>query len=433
MMFVSVGTAVPQWHERKVKFIAVGAAKRMELLPEMPTVAESGVPGYEAVSWFGLFGPPGMPADVVAKINAEVRRMFADPELRKTLDREYFTPIVGSPEELTARIRADEPKWRKVIQARRPAAAVIFRGRGRYGRNMTTEGQMRLGAFFNPRGTTWPRGGTHARRPMPASTFSTMSRSHAPPSARNSTWCFSPTMSACAKRTWRRLSRSAQYIANFEPLTLLSALAPMTSHIGLVATASTSYNEPFHVARKFASIDHISGGRAGWNLVTSGQEAEAKNFGREKHYAHGERYERAREFAQVVTGLWDSWDDDAFVRDKASGQFFHPDKLHPLNHKGENFSVRGPLNVPRTPQGRPVIVQAGGSEDMIAVAAEFAEVIFCAPLSFDHARKFYAELKGQGGEPRPRPGPGQDHARACPASSAVPRRRRRSATSICNR
>jgi tripartite-type tricarboxylate transporter receptor subunit TctC len=117
MMFVSVGTAVPQWRERKVKFIAVGAAKRMELLPEMPTVAESGIPGYEAVSWFGLFGPPGMPKNVVAKINAEVRRMFADPALRKTMDREYFTPIVGSPEELTARIRADEPKWRKVIQA----------------------------------------------------------------------------------------------------------------------------------------------------------------------------------------------------------------------------------------------------------------------------------------------------------------------------
>jgi tripartite-type tricarboxylate transporter receptor subunit TctC len=107
---------VPQWQERKVKFIAVGAAKRMALLPDMPTVSESGVPGYEAVSWFGLFGPPGMPAEVTAKINAEVRRMFADPELRKTMDREYFTPIVGSPEELTARIKADEPKWRKVIE-----------------------------------------------------------------------------------------------------------------------------------------------------------------------------------------------------------------------------------------------------------------------------------------------------------------------------
>jgi tripartite-type tricarboxylate transporter receptor subunit TctC len=116
MMVVSVGTVVPQWQEKKVKFIAVGAAERMPLLPEMPTVAESGVPGYEAVSWFGLFGPPGMPADVVAKINVEVRRTFADPEIRKIMDREYFTPITGSPEDLTARIVTDEPKWRKVIQ-----------------------------------------------------------------------------------------------------------------------------------------------------------------------------------------------------------------------------------------------------------------------------------------------------------------------------
>ena len=116
MMFVSVGTVVPQWRERKVKFLAVGAAQRMPLLPQMPTVSEGGVPGYEAVSWFGLFGPPGMPPAVVAKLNAEVRRMFADPELRKTLDREYFTPIVGSPEELAERIKSDEPKWRKIIQ-----------------------------------------------------------------------------------------------------------------------------------------------------------------------------------------------------------------------------------------------------------------------------------------------------------------------------
>jgi tripartite-type tricarboxylate transporter receptor subunit TctC len=116
LMFISVGSAVPQWQEGKVKFVAVGAAKRMELLPQIPTVAESGVPGYEAVSWFGLFGPPGTPPDVVAKINAQVRRIFADPELRKTLDSEYFTPIVGSPDELAARIRADEPKWRKVIE-----------------------------------------------------------------------------------------------------------------------------------------------------------------------------------------------------------------------------------------------------------------------------------------------------------------------------
>jgi N-acetyl-S-(2-succino)cysteine monooxygenase len=191
------------------------------------------------------------------------------------------------------------------------------------------------------------------------------------------------------------LARSAQYIANMEPITLLSALAAVTTRIGLIATASTSYNEPYHVARKFASIDHISKGRAGWNLVTSGQSADAYNFSRDEHYEHGIRYERAREFAQVVVGLWDSWDDDAFIRDKQSGIFLNPAKAHPLNHRGDWFQVRGPLNVPRTPQGRPVIVQAGGSEDMIRVAAEFAEVIFCAPLNIEQGRTFYAELKAR--------------------------------------
>src|SRR5262245_6321989 len=191
------------------------------------------------------------------------------------------------------------------------------------------------------------------------------------------------------------LARSAQYIANMEPITLLSALAAVTTRIGLVATASTSYNEPYHDALPISSIDHISKGRAGWNLVTSGQSADAYNFSRDEHYEHGIRYQRAREFAQVVVGLWDSWDDDAFIRDKQSGIFLDPTKVHPLNHKGDWFQVRGPLNVPRTPQGRPVIVQAGGSEDMIKVAAEFAEVIFCAPLSLDNAKTFYADLKGR--------------------------------------
>ncbi len=191
------------------------------------------------------------------------------------------------------------------------------------------------------------------------------------------------------------LARSAQYIANMEPVTLITALAARTTRIGVVATASTSYNEPYNVARKFASIDHISHGRAGWNLVTSSQTAEALNFSSREMDEHDVRYERAREFARIVLGLWDSWDDDAFIRDKESGIFLDPNKRHPLNHKGRWFSVRGPLNVPRTPQGRPVIVQAGGSEDMIRVAAEFAEVIFCAPLSLEQARIFYAGLKGR--------------------------------------
>jgi FMN-dependent oxidoreductase (nitrilotriacetate monooxygenase family) len=172
------------------------------------------------------------------------------------------------------------------------------------------------------------------------------------------------------------LSRSAQYIANFEPTTLVSALAMVTNCVGLVCTMSTSYNEPYHVARRIASIDHISNGRAGWNLVTSSQDSEALNFGLEAHYGHSERYLRANEFAEIVTGLWDSWDDDAFVRDKASGLFFEPQKMRVLNHHGPHFKVKGPLNIPRPPQGQPVIVQAGTSDDGIEVAARFAEVIF---------------------------------------------------------
>jgi alkanesulfonate monooxygenase len=254
---------------------------------------------------------------------------------------------------------------------------------------------MRLGAFFNPTGHH-VASGRHPRAQADAG----INVQHYVDITRTAErakfdMVFFADNVCVREANMEALSRSAQYIANFEPLTLLAALAPMTSRIGLVATASTSYNEPYHVARKFASIDHISGGRAGWNLVTSGQEAEAKNFSRDKHYLHGERYERAREFAQIVVGLWDSWDDDAFVRNKESGEFFRADKLHPLNHKGEYFTVRGPLNVPRTPQGRPVIVQAGGSQDMIKVAAEFGEAIFCAPLTLEAAQTFYADLKGR--------------------------------------
>jgi alkanesulfonate monooxygenase len=260
---------------------------------------------------------------------------------------------------------------------------------------MTNKGQMRLGAFFNPTGhhvASWRHPRAQADAGINFQHYVEITRT----AERAKFDMVFLADNVCVRdASMEAISRSAQYIANFEPITLLSALSAVTSHIGLVATASTSYNEPYHVARKFASLDHLSGGRAGWNLVTSGQEAEAKNFGREKHYQHGERYERAREFARIVIGLWDSWEDDAFVRDKESGQFFRPEALHPLNHTGENFSVRGPLNVPRTPQGRPVIVQAGGSEDMIAVAAEFAEVIFCAPLTLDAAQKFYGELKGR--------------------------------------
>ena len=192
------------------------------------------------------------------------------------------------------------------------------------------------------------------------------------------------------------LSRTAtRYVAQFEPITLLSALAAVTRNIGFVATASTSYNEPYHIARKFASLDHISGGRAGWNLVTSSSEHEAHNFGRDEHYAHGERYERAEEFADVVTGLWDTWEEGAFPRDKQSGLYFDPEKQHVLNHKGKFFKVRGPLNVARSPQGHPVLVQAGSSEPGKELAARTAEVVFTAHQTFEDARTFYADLKGR--------------------------------------
>jgi len=190
------------------------------------------------------------------------------------------------------------------------------------------------------------------------------------------------------------LKRSAT-VSSFDPLTLLPALAVTTKHIGLVATASTTYNEPYHVARKFASLDHISGGRAGWNVVTSTNPDEALNFGFEQHMDHDERYRRAREFYDVVTGLWDSWADDAFVRDTDSGIYFDPEKLHVLDHKGPHLSVRGPLNIARPIQGWPVIVQAGASDAGRQLAAETAEVVFGGANNLADARAYYADIKGR--------------------------------------
>jgi FMN-dependent oxidoreductase (nitrilotriacetate monooxygenase family) len=182
-------------------------------------------------------------------------------------------------------------------------------------------------------------------------------------------------------------------VASFEPFTLLSALAPLTSRIGLVATASTTFDEPYHVARRFASLDHISKGRAGWNIVTTANPDAALNFGHPTEPDHDARYVRAREFHDVVTGLWDSFADDAIVRDVEAGLFFDPERLRVLDHKGPAFSVRGPLNIPRPVQGWPVIVQAGGSEAGRQLAAETAEVIFAAENSRESASAFYADIK----------------------------------------
>ena len=179
----------------------------------------------------------------------------------------------------------------------------------------------------------------------------------------------------------------------WEPLTLLAALATHTSRIGLVATVSTSYMEPYHVARKFASLDGLSNGRAAWNLVTSGTDAEAANFGLSHQRSHATRYERAAEYVEVVKGLWDSWDDDAVLADKVSGRFFDPAAVHPLNHVGQHYAVRGPLQTGRPVQGHPVIVQAGSSEDGQALAAATAEVVFTAQQSREEARAFAQGLK----------------------------------------
>jgi FMN-dependent oxidoreductase (nitrilotriacetate monooxygenase family) len=183
------------------------------------------------------------------------------------------------------------------------------------------------------------------------------------------------------------------FLNRLEPLTLLSAVAIATKRIGLVATLTTSYTEPFNVARQFGSLDLISHGRAGWNVVTTGLEGAAGNYGLEQHIDHSVRYRRAAEHLAVVQGLWDSYEDDAFPRDKERGVFLDKSKLHPLNHRGEFFSVSGPLNISRSRQGQPVIFQAGSSEEGRNLAARFANGIYANEESFEEAQEYYQDMK----------------------------------------
>jgi FMN-dependent oxidoreductase (nitrilotriacetate monooxygenase family) len=194
---------------------------------------------------------------------------------------------------------------------------------------------------------------------------------------------------AQGERARSKLSRTVK----LEPTATLAALAMVTERIGLVATATTTYNEPYNIARRFMSIDHISDGRAGWNLVTSQIEDESENFGFDQHMPHDERYERAAEFYEVVTGLWDSWEDGGLLRDKASGLYMDRDKVHFLDHVGKHFKVKGPLNITRSPQGWPVIAQAGSSEAGRELAARTADVVFTAQTRIDEAKAFYADIK----------------------------------------
>lgn len=193
------------------------------------------------------------------------------------------------------------------------------------------------------------------------------------------------------------LADNLRYASRFrlEPFTWLSAIAAATEKIGLIGTATTTYSEPYNLARLFASLDHLSRGRAGWNIVTTGDAGAAQNFGLAEHPVHADRYGRAREFVEVVTKLWDSWEDDAVAADKASGVYADTSRIHRIDHAGAHFKVRGPLNTPRTPQGRPVYVQAGASDDGRAFAAQFAEAIFTAHQTLANAQAFYADIKAR--------------------------------------
>ena len=188
------------------------------------------------------------------------------------------------------------------------------------------------------------------------------------------------------------LASHPSYTVRLEPVTMLASLAMTTSHIGLGATMSTTYSDPYTVARAFASLDHISNGRAAWNMVTTAAQASGGNFG-QKHPDHEQRYERAEEFIEVVKGLWDCWDDDAIIRDRATGRYLDPTKIRALNHEGKYFSVRGPMNMARSPQGQPVILQAGGSERGQDLAARSADVVFSVVQDFFEAKVAYAGLK----------------------------------------
>ncbi len=254
--------------------------------------------------------------------------------------------------------------------------------------------QMRLGLFLLSTGhhiAGWRHPGAQADMP-------TSIRAYADIARMAEAACFDMVFLAdnnCVPQTdWPAVRRTTR--ANiFEPIALLSALAMVTERIGLVATGSTTYSEPYHIARAFGTLDHISGGRAGWNIVTTSNSNEAWNFGRDSHMAHAGRYARAAEFVEVTKGLWDSFADDAFRRDVESGIYFDAAKLRVLDHRGEHFSVRGPLNLARPPQGHPVLVQAGGSEAGRDLAARTAEVIFAVNQALPDAQEFYADIKSR--------------------------------------
>jgi FMN-dependent oxidoreductase (nitrilotriacetate monooxygenase family) len=290
----------------------------------------------------------------------------------------------------------------------------IDRGKAKVATAMTESRRLHLGAFMRPVGihTAWWR----YPGAYPDANFNlrhlvrfaqTLER------GRFDAWFMADHL-AVLNMPMAALKRSAT-VTSFDPLTLLPALAIVTEHLGLIATASTTFEPPYVIARRFASLDHISGGRAGWNLVTTSNPDAALNFGMTEQMEHGERYRRAREFFDVVTGLWDSWAEDAFIRDVENGVYFDPERLHVLDHKGEFLSVRGPLNIARPVQGWPIIVQAGASDAGRQLAAETAEMIFASGGKLADAQRYYADVR----ERAEKVGRDPDHIKILPGCLVV--------------
>lgn len=254
--------------------------------------------------------------------------------------------------------------------------------------------EMKLGLFIRPCGhhiASWRHPHAHCDAGENFDRFIDMARTA-------ERGLFDMLFSADTNTAWTTVDSALNrqhYSAWLEPYTLLTALAPLTKHIGLVCTRSTSFDEPYTIARMFATLDLISGGRSGVNIVTTGNPRAALNYSQGEHLPKPERYKVADEFVEVLKGLWDSWDADAFVRDRETSTYFEWDKMHVLNHKGKYFQVEGPLNVARSPQGRPVIVQAGASEEGRELAAKSADVIFGASQNIEMAQAFYADVKGR--------------------------------------
>jgi FMN-dependent oxidoreductase (nitrilotriacetate monooxygenase family) len=279
---------------------------------------------------------------------------------------------------------------------------------------MTGSRQMRLGAFMRPVGihTAWWRYPGAA----PDANFNLkhlIRYAQKLEQGRFDAWFMADHLSVL-NMPMAALKRSAT-VTSFDPLTLLPVLAMVTEHLGLIATGSTTFEPAYTIARRFASLDHISGGRAAWNLVTTSNPDAALNFGLTEHMEHGERYRRAREFFDVVTGLWDSWADDAFVRNVEEGIYFDPDRMHVLDHQGEFLSVRGPLNIARPVQGWPVIVQAGASDAGRQLAAEIAEMVFAGGGRLAESQAYYADVKGRA----ERLGRDPDHIKILPGCLVV--------------